>query len=231
MPLFHPYHLKLVGDRVKIPRFPTDESRGYYYGTVIFASGPPGRFRPWGRHPHCRVGRACPLPRPLQRNGRCHQRHARPDLGSPRSLAGDRSKHYLPHSHQTKTTKSTTMPSYKPAPADTTSPSRRPPRSPTMTPRAARTASLSNTQSLIPFTAKSCPLGRNPSLRSCGPHWHPPGYRRGGHRPRPISVQAPRECRPPQRTGPRLQQAGRRPVDQWRRHPPRRAPNLGAGSR
>ena len=35
-PTFHQFRPKLVGDRVKIPRFPTDESRGYYYGTTIF---------------------------------------------------------------------------------------------------------------------------------------------------------------------------------------------------
>jgi hypothetical protein len=34
-PPFHPFRVKLLGDRVKIPRFPTDESRGYYHGTVI----------------------------------------------------------------------------------------------------------------------------------------------------------------------------------------------------
>jgi hypothetical protein len=34
----HPLRTKVVGDRVKIPKFPTDESRGYDYGTV-FAIG------------------------------------------------------------------------------------------------------------------------------------------------------------------------------------------------
>jgi hypothetical protein len=34
-PPFHKFHKKKLGDRVKIPRHPTDESRGYYYGTVI----------------------------------------------------------------------------------------------------------------------------------------------------------------------------------------------------
>lgn len=32
---FHPYTTKQEGDRVKIPRHPLDESRGYYFGTVI----------------------------------------------------------------------------------------------------------------------------------------------------------------------------------------------------
>jgi hypothetical protein len=31
----HPLRMKFIGDRVKLPRFPTDESRGYYYGTII----------------------------------------------------------------------------------------------------------------------------------------------------------------------------------------------------
>ena len=35
-PPFHQFRPKLVGDRVKIPRFPADEDHGYYYGTVIF---------------------------------------------------------------------------------------------------------------------------------------------------------------------------------------------------
>jgi hypothetical protein len=32
---FHKFHKKALGDRVKIPRHAADESRGYYYGTVI----------------------------------------------------------------------------------------------------------------------------------------------------------------------------------------------------
>ena len=27
--------MKFIGDRVKIPRFPADESRGYYHGTIV----------------------------------------------------------------------------------------------------------------------------------------------------------------------------------------------------
>jgi hypothetical protein len=42
-PTFHKFRPKLVGDRVKIPRYPTDESRGYYHGTVVF-----GRITPFG---------------------------------------------------------------------------------------------------------------------------------------------------------------------------------------
>lgn len=34
-PPFHKLHKKKLGDRVKIPRHPADESRGYHYGTVI----------------------------------------------------------------------------------------------------------------------------------------------------------------------------------------------------
>jgi hypothetical protein len=34
-PPFHKHHAKKLGDRVKIPRHAADESRGYYYGTVI----------------------------------------------------------------------------------------------------------------------------------------------------------------------------------------------------
>lgn len=34
-PPFHKLHKKKLGDRVKIPRHAADESRGYYYGTVI----------------------------------------------------------------------------------------------------------------------------------------------------------------------------------------------------
>lgn len=34
-PPFHPIRTKFPGDKVKVPRFATDESRGYYYGTVI----------------------------------------------------------------------------------------------------------------------------------------------------------------------------------------------------
>ena len=34
-PPFHKLHKKKLDDRVKIPRHPADESRGYYYGTVI----------------------------------------------------------------------------------------------------------------------------------------------------------------------------------------------------
>jgi hypothetical protein len=32
---FHKFHKKKLGDRVKLPRHAADESRGYYYGTVI----------------------------------------------------------------------------------------------------------------------------------------------------------------------------------------------------
>jgi hypothetical protein len=32
---FHPLTLKRVGDRVKVPKFPTDESRGYDYGILM----------------------------------------------------------------------------------------------------------------------------------------------------------------------------------------------------
>lgn len=31
---FHPMTTKKIGDRVKVPRFATDETRGYHYGTV-----------------------------------------------------------------------------------------------------------------------------------------------------------------------------------------------------
>jgi hypothetical protein len=34
-PPFHKLHKKKLGDRVKIPRHAADESRGYYYGTII----------------------------------------------------------------------------------------------------------------------------------------------------------------------------------------------------
>ena len=34
-PPFHQLHPKILGDRVKIPRHAADESRGFYYGTVI----------------------------------------------------------------------------------------------------------------------------------------------------------------------------------------------------
>lgn len=34
-PPFHKFQNKRLGDRVKIPRHALDESRGYYYGTVI----------------------------------------------------------------------------------------------------------------------------------------------------------------------------------------------------
>jgi hypothetical protein len=34
-PPFHKLHKKKLDDRVKIPRHAADESRGYYYGTVI----------------------------------------------------------------------------------------------------------------------------------------------------------------------------------------------------
>jgi hypothetical protein len=34
-PPFHPLRIKLPGDRVKLPRHAADESRGYYYGTVV----------------------------------------------------------------------------------------------------------------------------------------------------------------------------------------------------
>lgn len=35
---FHKFHKKALGDRVKILRHAADESRGYYYGTVIHGS-------------------------------------------------------------------------------------------------------------------------------------------------------------------------------------------------
>jgi hypothetical protein len=35
VPPFHRLKLKASGERVRTPRFPTDESRGYYYGTVL----------------------------------------------------------------------------------------------------------------------------------------------------------------------------------------------------
>ena len=35
IPPFHPLTVKKEGDRVKMLRHPADESRGYYYGTVI----------------------------------------------------------------------------------------------------------------------------------------------------------------------------------------------------
>jgi hypothetical protein len=47
-PPFHKFRPKLVGDRVKIPRYPTDESRGYYYGTVIFGRRTFEGFMPGG---------------------------------------------------------------------------------------------------------------------------------------------------------------------------------------
>ena len=34
-PPFHPLTTKRVGDRVKVPRCYTDESNGFFYGTII----------------------------------------------------------------------------------------------------------------------------------------------------------------------------------------------------
>jgi hypothetical protein len=41
IPPFHKLKRKKPGDRVMVPKFPTDESRGYYYGTVT----PKGKVR------------------------------------------------------------------------------------------------------------------------------------------------------------------------------------------
>jgi hypothetical protein len=43
-PPFHPQTTKMIGDRVKMPRHPADESRGWYYGTV-FHQAPSDRLK------------------------------------------------------------------------------------------------------------------------------------------------------------------------------------------